>query len=424
MAQTVAQMNLGEVLAIAQENIIQDWVAQVQSDQTIESAHHLTYTAVLNSLPNLLNILEHLLSQPSSEDITDLLEEGLVHGAVRAKQGYDAEEIVREYSVLRNIIFETLEAEMLRSEPLLMLRAIRLIDGALDRVIAYSLKRYTEERIRAVNLLYDELLASNQELDRLVRHARTNMAHLAHELKSPLSSIIGYSDLFLRQQAKTGEVHSHYIAQVLTSGRRLLVMINEALEMSAYATGKVRLTFEQVQVCEVVEEVATVLEILAQQKGLTMTTDCALGQQTVLTDKGRLRQIVTNLISNAIRYTESGSIHIGVRVVRMHNSPDEPLPERIEIAVIDTGLGIDAAEQRQVFEPYYQGKAGQQLACSTGLGLAITHQMVKLLQGNIHLESEPGRGSTFTIALPLQYQQEEAAIEETLPNHELQNIES
>ena len=118
-----------------------------------------------------------MLSQPSSEDITDLLEEGLVHGAVRAKQGYDAEEIVREYSVLRNIIFETLEAEMLRSEPLLMLRAIRLIDGALDRVIAYSLKRYTEERIRAVNLLYDELLASNQELDRLVRHARTNMAH-------------------------------------------------------------------------------------------------------------------------------------------------------------------------------------------------------------------------------------------------------
>lgn len=467
-------MNLGEILALRRESIIQQWKATVQtvpsnpnnssnpsnsSNSSLENSHHLTYTTILESLPNLLSILEHWLSQPISEDINHLLEDGLVYDAVNAKQGYDAAEIAREYAVLRNIIFETLETELLGGEPLVMLRTIRLVNGALDKVIALSLDRYTQERIRAVNLLYDELLASNQELDWLVRNEQTNMAHLAHELKSPLSSIIGYSDLFLRQQAQTGEIHPKYIQQVLTSGRLLLSMINEALEMSSYKAGKVKLNFEPVQVCEVVEEVSTVLESLAQQKGLTMGIECSLVNQPIVTDKGRLRQIVTNLISNAVRYTEVGSIHVGVKLVQAngsatdseHHSSDriqnsdknsgsgeipggthsatEISPEfvdalreqtqtsqqiegdRIEIAVIDTGFGIDETEQDQVFKPYYQGKAGQQLACSTGLGLAITYQMVKMLQGSIHLKSEPGRGSTFTIALPLQYQFEASEME-------------
>ncbi len=442
-------MDLSEVLASKKDEIIQQWMSQVQGDRApnasseeprkafpeeiassensrpIESAHRLTYTAILNSLPKLLDTLESLLLQPTSEDIAALLQTGLVHGALRARQGYDAEEIVREYSVLRGIIFETIQAELLGSDPPLILRTVRLIDDAIDRVIAFSLKRYTEERMSAVNLLYDELLASNEELDWRVRTERTNLAHLAHELKSPLSSIIGYSDLFLRQYANTQEVHPQYVERVLTGGRQLLEMIDEALEVSLYKAGKVKLTLEPVQVCSVVEEVAVVLETLAQQKGLSLSIGCSQVDQPIVTDKGRLRQIVTNLISNAIRYTESGSICVGVRMVKAANEIDI-LPEqaiaslanciqagpnvegsRVEIAVIDTGLGIDATEQAQIFEPYYRGKAGQQLPCSTGLGLAITYQMVKLLQGSIHLKSEPGGGSTFTIALPLYYKNEE-----------------
>ena len=438
-------MDLSEVLASRKDEIIQQWMTQVQGDRPpntspgkvvasensrpIESAHHLTYTAILDSLPKLLDTLESLLLQPTSEDTAALLQTGLVHGALRARQGYDAEEIVREYSVLRDIIFETIQAELLDSDPPLILRAVRLIDGAIDRVIAFSLKRYTEERLSAVNLLYDELLASNQELDWRVRNERTNLAHLAHELKSPLSSIIGYSDLFLRQYASTQEVHSRYVERALTGGRQLLEMIDEALEMSSYKAGKVKLTLEPVQVCSVVEEVAVVLETLAQQKGLSLSTECSQVDEPIVTDKGRLRQIVTNLISNAIRYTESGSIYVGVRMVEATDEngtlPGQAIASletslenciqagpnvegnHVEIAVIDTGLGIDATEQAQIFEPYYRGKAGQQLSCSTGLGLAITYQMVKLLQGSIHLKSEPGGGSTFTIALPLYYKNED-----------------
>ncbi len=443
-------MDLGQVFALKQDDIIQSWIAQVQSDNaglaiehsTLESAHQLTYAAVLESLPPLLSTIEKLLAQPiyhdSAKEQSRLSVTDWPHCAINAKQSYDAEEIVREYSVLRRIIFDALEADLLSRNPVGLVRAMRLVEDAIDRVIACSLQRCTEERLRAVNLLYDELLASNQELDWLVRSEKNNLAHLAHELKSPLSSIIGYSDLFLRQYANSQEVHPSYIERVLTSGRRLLEMINQALEMCSYQAGKVRLTFEPVQVCDVVEEVVTVLGVLAQQKGLTLSIACSLVNQPIMTDKGRLRQIVTNLISNAIRYTESGSIHVSVRLVtetadmvaesfiaedmavkdaslKNENGIVGLVPgltpafaemRHVEISVVDTGLGIDVAEQDQIFKPYYRGKAGQQLSCSTGLGLAITYQMIKLLQGSIHLQSEPGGGSVFTIALPLAYQRD------------------
>lgn len=448
-------MNLGEALALKRERVIDNWVSRVCNSKAVKATDHLTYKGVLDSLPAFIDTVIQLLSEPTGKDIEDILCEGMHHGLVRAGQGYDAEEIVREYSVLRNVIFEVLEADLLKRDSLLLLRAMRLVDGAIDRVIAYSLKCYTEERLRDVNLLYDELLASNQELDWLVRSEQTNLAHLAHELKTPLSSIIGFSDLFLRQQAQNGEIHAHYIERVRTSGRRLLGMVNDALTMSSYKAGKVQLTIEPVQACQVVKDVATVLTTLAQQKGLAVSVVCGEADdcQAIETDKGRLRQIVTNLLSNAIRYTDEGNIHIELTWIKANDKQPErgnttrsienafaqrrrrqeislqethervdsegllgiePFVQeladkeiggdRIQIAVSDTGLGIDLAEQSQIFQPYYQGKAGQALACSTGLGLAITYQMVQLLGGNIALKSEPGVGSIFTITLPVQYQ--------------------
>ena len=112
-----------------------------------------------------------------------------------------------------------------------------------------------------------------------------------------------------------------------------------------------------------------------------------------MTDRKRLRQIVTNLVSNAVKYTEQGSVGVSVR----------QLEARVEIEIADTGPGIEPTEQARIFEPFYQGKAGQTLPSSTGLGLAIARQMVKLLQGNIYLASKVGVGSTFTISLPLNY---------------------
>ncbi len=171
-------MDFGQLLAKQKSAIIDSWMAKVREDGRIESTQGLTYEAVLDSLPALLDAIARLLSDPKPSDIHTAIDKANVHGELRATQGYNAGEIVREYSVLRNVIFDTLEEKLLASDPLLTLRATRLVDGVLDKVIAFCLERYTDERLRAMNWLYDEMMLSNQELDRLIRNEQKNMAYL------------------------------------------------------------------------------------------------------------------------------------------------------------------------------------------------------------------------------------------------------
>lgn len=385
-------MNTQQVLLAKQDDIIQRWMRRVRQDRQIESNCSLSYTETLDSLPEVIEAIAQTLSEPDAADMAQLLSEGHGHGKIRAKQGYDAAEIVREYAILREIIIEMFSQDMGQADSDEIFALVSSTNSAIDKVIAASMKRYADERLYELNILYDELINSNRELDRIVRSEQSNLAHLAHELKSPLSSIIGYSELFLTRQVKEGAIHPEYIEQALSSGRQLLRTINDALEMSSYRSGKVSLAPQLVDACEVISEVCTALRIMAQQKGLILSEQCDRNEIYITTDKVRLRQVVTNLLSNAIRYTDAGSILVATRLLE---------GDRIEIEVKDTGCGIDAAEQGLIFEPYYQGEAGQQLQSSTGLGLAITNQVVRLLQGSIQLKSEPKVGSTFTISLPL-----------------------
>ena len=392
-------MQLSQVLVDRREDIIQRWLVRMRRNEIIESDRNLSYTETLDSLPDIIDAIAHLLSAPSLTDVKTLLDRGLGHGKERARQGYDAEEIVWEYAILREVVLEAIAQAIADNEipcsPPVLFKLTSTVNSAMDKVIAFSMKRYADERMSELNMLYGELMTSNQELDRIVRSEQSNMAHLVHELKSPLSSIIGYSELFLKRHQTEDAVHPEYIEQVLTGGRRLLGTIDNALEISSYRAGKVAITTQMVNACEVVSEVVVALRVMAQQKGLVLTAECNVDRIQFLTDKTRLRQIVTNLVSNAIRYTDEGSIQVHIRLVTAPKS-------RVEIEVQDTGYGIDATEQGRIFEPYYQGEAGQQLQSSTGLGLAITNQIVKLLQGTIQLKSEVGVGSTFTISLPLE----------------------
>ena len=386
-------MDFGQLVAQRKDDIIQLWMGQVRDASLIRSSHDVSRAGIVNSLPELLDAIAHILSHADTEDLHAAFQVSRIHGKLRAQQGFDAAEVVREYAILRDVLFRVMEPSLLASESILLLRTVRLVDGVIDRVMSLSLKLYTEERLRELNLLYDEMLASNRELDRLARNEQENLAHLAHELKSPLSCIIGYSDLFLRQHSDGSGLKLGFIERVLFSGRQLLEIVNETLEISSYQAGKVVLDIEPIDVCRLVEEVAKAMDPLAHQKGLAVMIDCPVSDEAVMTDRKRLRQIVTNLVSNAVKYTEQGSVGVSVR----------QLEARVEIEIADTGPGIEPTEQARIFEPFYQGKAGQTLPSSTGLGLAIARQMVKLLQGNIYLASKVGVGSTFTISLPLNY---------------------
>lgn len=394
-------IDFSQALVSKIDTIVEIWIETVRQDDGIETAKELTYKGIKDSLPIVLQAIARMLSPSEDNDIKTLVEKSLEHGTLRAKQGYDAEEMAREYRLLRWVIFSILEEDLLKGSPAEVIRACRLIDTGLDEVIARCFKSYTEERLREFEDLQNQLKLTNQELTRLVRASKENLSQLAHELKTPLTSIIGYSDLFLRQQESNPEVKDSipnigHIDKVLKQGRQLLHLINDALEISRYESGKMIVQPSITNVSEVMKNITEMVEPMARAKNIKIIGDWQEFPQLVVTDCLRLQQIVTNLLSNAIRYTESGSIHIQCQM----------LPDRQwSISITDTGMGIEKDKQVQIFEPYFQGAdAGtpSYVPYSTGLGLAIVTRLVELLQGRIELESKVGVGSKFTVIFPLE----------------------
>ncbi len=389
------------MLADKTDTILKNWIEAVRQDRNIETADALPHSAIENHIPHLLAAMATVLSQYQHSEIKLIIEASLDHGFLRAEQGYDAAEVAREYHLLRQVIFSQLEAELLAGTTTDVFRAFRLIDAVVDEAIAQCFNSYVAQRLRELQQIQTQLQLTNQELSRLVSVNQENVYHLAHELKTPLNSIIGYSELFLRKEKWQSEIKDtlpgiEHIERVLRNGRQLLRLINDALELSRADAGKIKLHLRQTNVLSVINTVVEMMQPMADAKGLklTVTSDCA--PKKVIADGQRLQQIVTNLLSNAIRYTESGSIELSCR--RAGES-------HWAIAITDTGVGIAPEDTNRIFDPFFQaGEAGKQPfpSESTGLGLAIVSRLVTLLQGKIELVSEIGVGSTFTVILPLE----------------------
>jgi hypothetical protein len=391
--------DFSQLLQDKTQTILKQWVEAVRQDKKISSTNNLSRTAIENHLNDVLSALATVLSQYQDDQIQALVQASLHHGTLRAEQGFDAAEIAREYHLFRNVIFVTLEQELLQASAQEVMRAVRLIDMVLDEAIACCFQTYTRQRLTELEQLQNQLILNNQELTRLVRANQDNLSILAHELKSPLTSIIGYSDLFLRLQRqqsneKDSITHLEHVERVLRSGRLLLHLINDALEISRYDAGQMKLQAEPTNVHELITNVYEMLQPLADNKNLQMGVDCDRAPEEVVTDPLRLQQIVTNLVSNAIRYTESGTVKIKCETLGI---------DKWTIVVYDTGIGIEPEDQAQIFEPYFRIASGTKsfLPDSTGLGLAIVSRLVRLLQGEISLASQMGVGSTFTVTLPL-----------------------
>ncbi|PHJ55890.1 ATPase [Nostoc linckia z18] len=392
-------MDFSQTLIAKSDAIIDEWVEAVYQDEQIEATQELTFKAVRDSLPRILKALATVLSESATSDLQTVVDASLEHGTLRAQQGFEPAEIAREYRLLRFVIFSFLEEDLLQGSAQEVLRAVRLIDTVIDEAIARCFNSYTQERLEELKQLQSQLRLTNQELTRLVRASKESLSHLAHELKTPLTSIIGYADLFLRQQRQQPELKDTYtnlesIERVLKSGRLLVQLINDTLEISRYGAGQMKLQSTQIDVRSLINSVIEMIEPLVAAKELSLVVECERAPNEVTIDPLRFQQILTNLLSNAIRYTESGSIHLHCWRISQ---------QQWAISVTDTGIGISPDVQTQIFNPYFRELTAPKVQSSdgTGLGLAIVSQLVQLMHGEIQVDSQLGKGSTFTVILPI-----------------------
>jgi signal transduction histidine kinase len=215
---------------------------------------------------------------------------------------------------------------------------------------------------------------------------------MSHELRTPLNSINGFSDVLLTGIGGTlTEKQREYLTDIRGSGEHLLALVNDVLDLSKVEAGKMELQPTEFDLREAVEGVQRVVAPLAQQKGQRL--ELAMSEVgTVRLDQARLRQVLLNVLSNAVKYTPDGG-SITTTVQRRDTS--------IEIAVRDTGVGIAPQDQARVFDDFTRIESGYaRTQQGTGLGLALGRRLARLMDGDITLESAPGRGSTFTITVP------------------------
>jgi len=233
--------------------------------------------------------------------------------------------------------------------------------------------------------LADEAAAANRAKDDF-------LATISHEIRTPLSGILGMVELLQGTQLATEE--EHYLDVMRSSGEALLSIINEILDFSKIESGQLEIRPVPFGPGELVAEVAALHRPTARAKGLSVRTITEAGvPERVVGDAGRISQALGNLVSNAIKFTEAGSVTIGL------SSPGD---HWLELSVADTGIGIAALDRERLFEPFVQLDSSQARRYGgTGLGLAITQRLVARMGGTIEVTSEPGSGSTFTVRLPV-----------------------
>lgn len=379
------------------DRIKNDWAEAVSSDRQISSADTLSRTAIEDHIDDVLLAMTVSLSQTEADDDLAIEKASISHGVLRATQGFDPSEIAQEYHILRKTIFNTIRADLLTGTPEELFRAITVIDSVIDLAISQCFKSYVAERLHELEQVRNHLGITVSELKRLARSSEDNLSILAHELKTPLTSIIGYADLFLRQsrqETRDSVASLEHVEQVLRGGRRLLHLINDALELSRYEAGKMQIIPEAISLRDLIYAVVELMQPLFNDRELELITNLNDAPKEIVTDPFRLQQVLTNLVSNAIRYTESGSVTITCRTLSN---------DRWSVSVTDTGIGIDPQDQLRLFAPF-ERVGTMKSPDSTGLGLAIVARLVEVLQGNIYLASQPQQGSTFTVIFPYEIQ--------------------
>jgi signal transduction histidine kinase len=285
------------------------------------------------------------------------------------------------------------------------------LSHAFNRMLRHLVTIQDELRQVNTNLdaKVDELAQVNLSLHEMNKLKSEFLATMSHELRTPLNSILGFSDV-LGTADNLNERQKKYLANIRTSGQHLLALINDILDLAKIEAGKMELHIGDVFARDLIERITASLLPLAERKNIDLQWDVDPDVPVLRQDAGKLQQILNNLLSNAVKFTPEGG---RIRVRGMSGGDGF-----VDLIVADTGIGIPLEDQARIFDKFRQGRnvAGQHDALArdyegTGLGLSIVKELCKLLGGEITVASEFGKGSTFTVRVPV-------AIEPPLLDHD------
>jgi signal transduction histidine kinase len=266
------------------------------------------------------------------------------------------------------------------------------------------LKTFADQAVIAVQnaRLFYEIQEKSRLLEVAGRHKSEFLANMSHELRTPLNAIIGFSEvLHERMFGELNDKQAEYITDIHGSGKHLLSLINDILDLSKVEAGRMELDLATFDLPSSIDNALTLVKERATRHGIQLESSIEPGLDTLHADERKFKQIMLNLLSNAVKFTPAG----GRILVAARREGDV-----VEVAVSDTGIGIAKEDCETVFEEFRQvGKDYTHKAEGTGLGLALTRKFVELHGGRIRVSSEPGKGSTFTFTLPVNLTQKAQA---------------
>lgn len=262
------------------------------------------------------------------------------------------------------------------------------------QALMVSLEEKVKERTAELEMARDQALMAT-------RHKSEFLANMSHELRTPLNAVIGFSDMLLEKMfGDLNQKQDEYVQDILSSGRHLLALINDILDLSKVEAGRIELELSTFNLPMALENALTLIRERATRHGVEVSIDIDPGLGDYTADERKVKQILLNLLSNAIKFTpEGGRISVGATLRE----------GGVEIAVTDTGIGIASDDHQRIFAEFYQIRSGMRKPEGTGLGLALTKKFVELHGGRVWVESQVGQGSTFTFTLPMRVAVEKPA---------------
>ncbi|MFO1324691.1 MAG: GAF domain-containing protein [Burkholderiales bacterium] len=270
----------------------------------------------------------------------------------------------------------------------------RKATGTFDARTVELMKTFATQSALAIQnaRLYREIETKSRELETASRHKSEFLANMSHELRTPLNAIIGFSEVLgERLFGEINDKQAEYVNDIMESGRHLLSLINDILDLSKIEAGRMELDPSDFDVATAIGNTMSLLRERAQRREISLGSHVDPGIGMLRADERKVKQVLLNLLSNALKFTpEGGAIDVHARSSADH----------VEIAVTDTGVGISPGDQATVFEEFRQVGATAKRVEGTGLGLAISRKFVELHGGTIRVDSVLGKGSTFTFTLP------------------------